>query len=151
MFGGDIVADFANQVRPGLDTVFSRQEYTLNPSVAGNLLFVKRVLNHFISFEESFSAHREVGKLRFLDKSFTGGIPVDQKTAELIRKSSDHDLDILQERFDFKIKPRQKPITGPLFPDYGNLARDYRRIKNEANARGGNLAKLLLRMESMFA
>lgn len=152
MLGGDIVADFANLVRPGLEMVFAGQEFARNPSVAGNLLFVKRLLNNFISLEESISLRNEVGKLRRLDNSFTGNIPIDQKSAEQIRKTSNRDLEMLKERFDFPIKPRLKPITGPLFPDYDKLAHDYWRIMNEAkNREKGNLATLLGRMKSMFA
>lgn len=150
MLGGDIVADFANLVRPGLEMVFSGQEHARNRSVAGNLLFVKRVLNRFISLEESLSVRHEVGKLSSLDKFFTGSIPIDQKTEERIRKGSDRDFDMLKERFGFQIEPRQKPITGPLFPDYEKLAQDYRRIRNEAKNRGRNLATLLGRMENIF-
>ena len=151
MRGGDIVADFANLVRPELDMVFSGQEFARNSSVAGNLLFIKRVLNCFITLEEILSVRNEVAKLGEMDSSFIGSIPLDRESVERIRKSSKRDLELLMDRYGFPVNPRKNPITGPLYPDYEKLSHDYRRIKNAAKDRGGNLATLLGRMEYMFA
>lgn len=146
----DIVADFANIVRPGLDEVFSNREYKFSPTISGNLLFVKSVLNFFIDSDESVSVEKEVTEMAKLDPEFQGNLPVDRKTVDRIASLHRKDCEALGKRFGLSIEPRSKEIEGPAFPNRDRLAHDFMRIQAEARANGGNLASLLDRMSGIF-
>ena len=141
--GGDIVADFANLVHPGLDDAFSGRQYKFSPTIAGNLLYVKSVLNLFITSDESISIEKEVTDLAKLDPDFLGTLPVCRKTVDNIADMHRKDCEALEKRYGLSIEPRSEPIEGPAFPDSGKLAHDFKRIQDAARANGGALASFL--------
>lgn len=149
----DIVSDFANLI--GLkelgESLPAMHAYELNPSITGNLLFVKRVMNNFINRKESRSVGGEINDLAYLDRAFIGKMPVNQETVDLIAHRYHEDLQNLERRFGVSIRPRGKPIEAAPYPDPGNLRRDFTRILDFARERNGKLAPLLERMNGMFA
>lgn len=147
----DIVSDFAELLGLELDDAFPSHEYQRNTGIAGNLLFVKRVLNCFITCEEAFSSIRkETKKLAKLDSSFRGMIPVDKETVDLVAYQSREALEGLESRFNLSFKLRDRPIEAPPCPDHDNLGRDFTRILAAAQESNGMLATLLERMAGMF-
>ena len=146
----DIVTDFANLVRPGLEDAFTNREYGFSPTIAGNLLYVKSVLNFFITSDESISVEKEVTKISKMDPDFQGALPVDRETVNKIANMHRTDCEELGKRFGLLIEPRSEPIEGPAFPDRCKLAHDFMRIQAEACANGGNLASFLERMAAIF-
>ena len=148
--GGDIVADFANLVRPGLDDAFSDREYEFSPTIAGNLLYFKSILNFFIDSDESISVEKEVTDMAKLDPDFHGALPVCRKTVDKIADMHRKDCEALEKRYGLSIEPRSEPIEGPAFPDRGKLAQDFARIQAKARANGGKLALFLDRMSDIF-
>lgn len=150
LVGGDIVSDFANLVRPGLEDLFLEQNHALNPSIAGNLLFIKRVLNFFITMRESWAIKFELQNLGKLDSHFHGNIPVDQETVNWIGSLKKTDCEALDERFGLSVMPRNGPIEGPSFPDHDRLARDFARILEEARDNKLVMEPMLRRMAEMF-
>lgn len=146
---GDIVADFAHLVRPGLEEVFSSEERISNASLAGNLLFTKRILNHFIEERHNLSIFRELANLTGLDPRFRGRFFVDQETVDLIAKMFRKDCELVEKRFGLHIEPRDGMIEGTASPDLDNLSRDSRLIRSNAKA-GGNLAMIMDRSNEIF-
>lgn len=148
----NIVSDFANLIGLELDDAFPSSKFERNPGIAGNLLFVKRVMNIFFTREEIYSLIRgEMRNLAYLDSSFRGKIPVDQDTLDLIAYRSRESLESLDRHFRFSVSVREKPIEAPPSPDYGNLGRDFARILASVGERDGRLAGLLNRMAVIFA
>lgn len=155
----DIVADFAKLLGLELRDAFPCNEFELNPGIAGNLLFVKRILNFFITPDDCFINHNgfhydlgtETRNLTNLHSSFRGSIPVDQETVDLIASRSRQDLDALESHFGLSIKPREKPVEASPCPDRERLADDFVLILAAARERKGNLAPLLERVAGMFA
>lgn len=146
----NIVADFANLVRPGLEDAFSDREYQFSPTIAGNLLYIKSVLNFFIDTDESLSVEKEVTDMAKLDPDFLGALPVARETVDSIADLHRRDCEAIEKRYGLSIDPRSEPIEGPAFPDRGKLAQDFARIQAEARANGGKLASFLDRMTDIF-
>lgn len=148
----NIVSDFANLI--GLkelgDDVVSNHVYEFNPSLAGNLLFMKRTLNRYITHEENISIRNEIRKLRYLDITFRGKMPVDQETVELIVRQNSEDIESLERCYGVSVRSLAKPVEGPACPDLGNLDRDFERILNVARKQSGHLAPLLERISIVF-
>ena len=145
----DIVSDFAELIGLKLSDAFPSHEYELNQGIAGNFLFVKRILNFFITREEASSIRKEINKLGFMDCNFRGKIPVDQETVDLIAHQSQEVYERLESRFEVSVRLRERPIEAPPSPDRDNLGRDFARILAAARERNGRLAPLLERTSEM--
>ena len=143
LFRGDVVADFANLIHPELVDALQQNEYELNPGIAGNLLFIKRVLNCFISIQEAVSIIGEIKKLRLMKPRFSGKIPVDQETASRISFLSRNKLAALERNFGISMKPHDGPIDAPLCPNRDKLPTDLRQILGEAKSNDWKIAKLI--------
>lgn len=149
----DIVSDFADVIGVKREDAFPSlegRELKLNPGMAGNLLFVKRILNHFITFKENRSIRGEIEELKWLDRSFHGRIPVDQETVKTIAYRTREELEGLDRLFGLSIVPRDKPVEASPCPDLDNLAHDFARIQAWARERKGTMAPLLERAAGMF-
>ena len=150
----DIVSDFADVIGlkpedafPGLED----HEQKLNPGMAGNLLFVKRMLNHFITFKENRTIRGEIEKLKWLDESFRGKIPVDQETVNMISNRFREEFEGIDRLYGLSIVPRDKPVDATPCPDLGKLAHDFALIRAWAHESKGKMAPLLERAAGMFA
>ena len=154
-YGGgqwDIVSDFANLIGLELDDAFPSNEFKKNPGIAGNLLFIKRVLNCFNTRNEPITPNRrQVMKLANLDKSFLGKIPVDQDIVDLIAHRSRVSLESLDSHFRFILRVREKPVEALPCPNHGNLGRDFARILAWAKESKYPMATILERMAGTFA
>ena len=143
LLGGNIIDDFANLVRPGLQNMLDTLKYDLHPSISGNLLFTKFILNKFITAEESNSIVSELTKLTHLDPNFRGRFYVDLETVTRIANRCREHCEALEKHFGVHLETRSEPIEGSACPDHDNFVHDYRRIYNYALETGGHLGKLL--------
>lgn len=150
LLDGDIVADFAYLVRPGLESMFPRKAYECNLGIAGNLIFIKRILNCFITLEESKSIIPEWNRLAPLDPTFFGKIPVSQRIANLITFLYRGEINTLEEHYDLSIKPLDKPISAPASPDHERLAQAFQKIYFEAKNYNYKMLPFLKLMGNMF-
>ncbi|QEW23932.1 hypothetical protein LA6_006170 (plasmid) [Marinibacterium anthonyi] len=148
---GDIVADFCHLLDPRLARNLGGQTVASNPSIAGNLLFLKRVLNCFLTKEESQSVADEVAGLSGLDPTFSGKIAVGQNTINRIKFLCREDRAQLNERFSLKMKPRTTPIEGTAYPDYSRLAEDLKLIRKASREKKFKLESYLERMHEVIA
>ena len=147
----DIVTDFMNLLGLELDSALPRHRYELNLGIAGNLLFVKRVMNCFITLQQCNQFATAMNDLAHLDHSFRGTIPVDQKTVELIAHRSQDDLQEIEQRFGLTVKPSEKPVEAPPSPDPSKLARDFASILSQAQESHSVLTPTLERIAGIFA
>lgn len=145
----DIVKDFAHLVRPGLEKVFSNRKYFANASLSGNLLFVKRVLNHFIEERHNLSIYRELEELAELDPKFRGSCFVDKEQVDMIASMFREDCEAVGKRCGTWITPRDEAIEGSFSPDGETLSRDCDLIRSNAEE-GGSLATLMDRLRGAF-
>ena len=150
----DIVSDFAETIGLNKKDAFPSLEYRdceLNLGISGNLLFLKRMLNKFITHEENKSIKYEIEEIKYLDKSFHGKIPVDQHTVNLIANQSKEQLQGLNRFFGLSIIPHNKAIDAPPCPDQNSLAHDFARVQTWARDRKGTMAPLLDRLSGKIA
>ena len=144
------MADFAHYVEPGLEQMFEHKRHARNPGIAGNLLFIKRLLNCFLTEQESISVAMELNDIARLDESFVGKVPVPRHAVDRIIDGYSEDIEALNRQFGLTLEPRSEPITGPLCPDYERLQSDLGLIRDAAHARNMKLASLLDRLGSDF-
>lgn len=145
--GGDIVRDFASQIGLGGDLDrFKRKPYDSNPSVAGNLLFIKRLVNNFHSKPMAASFVDEVTALSRLRPQFQGRMAVDEDTVRYVAGMYKADRQDLQQRYGLRISAAEGPQIGQATPDFATLGADWAWVMETARDRGfaiGRCAELL--------
>lgn len=94
-----------------------------NPSISGNLLYTKRLLNRHISLTTAQSLIPEVLTLSELDPSFQGPLYVDQQTAEKVQKLYYNDCQRVLDTFGVDLHREPKEMPGHKSPDAATLPR----------------------------
>jgi hypothetical protein len=147
----DIVADFCDLVRPGLETVFEGMVHDSNPSLTGNLLFFKRMLNCFITREESMEIAFEIGALTTLDPTFRGKLEVGSEMLSRIRFLTREDAAAIRIETKIDLAGTQTKIKGSASPDLDRLASDLALIQGVIEKRNFVMAKYVERMAPLAA
>ena len=151
MLEGDVVFDFASLIRPELAELFKLNSYRFNPGIAGNLLFLKRILNCFISMQECISIRSELKEIKMMKPDFHGKIPVDSKTANRIAFLARAQFDALENQLGISVKPHDGNIEAPPIPDRDKLPDDLDRILERAREEKWKIATLIERNFRMLA
>ena len=96
-----------------------------NVSISGNLLFLKRLANNFLTkaMSESASLSAEMQELLLLDPTFRSTMPISNTIAQFIRSETLRDRMIINDRFHLDL-PVSLPPPLPLSPDLDRLSRD---------------------------
>ena len=147
----DIVADFCDLIRPGLEDTFAGMKHSSNPSLSGNLLFFKRMLNSFITREESMQVASELIGLASLNPTFRGKLSVPQDTINRIRFLSRPDAEAVQAATGLDLTPRMREIKGHASPDLDRMEQDMSLIRDFAASRNFKLHGFLARMRGLTA
>lgn len=135
--GGDIVQDFAGIVGlPGDLSAYERKPYESNPSVTGNLLFIKRLLNNFHSKAEAAGLVDEITALSKLRPEFRGAMQVDAPTVSYVTGMYKGDRQQLRDKWGVAIEPREGVLAGHPMPDFATLSGDWDFVMAEAAKRG---------------
>lgn len=132
--GGDIVEDFFSAVFKS-EPPFARDFEDRNPSISGNLLFAKLVLNHLLTVQESLSIVEELSSLATLDKRFTGKISIAEQDANRLAHRFGADRKQLREKFGIGFKPQREGVQGNPVPDFATLHDDIGLLLDTAKSR----------------
>jgi hypothetical protein len=144
LIGGDALQDFAQTVGlPGDLKRFQRKPYENNPSVSGNLLFIKRLLNNLLDKPTASSMVNETTDLAKLKPEFRGAMQVDADLVGYVVGMYKGDRKVLLDRYGVRIPERSGPLAGSAFPDYAMLRADWNLIATEANQQGYEIAKAM--------
>jgi hypothetical protein len=135
LVGGDIVEDFFSVTFKSKPPT-ARKFEDKNPSISGNLLFAKLVLNHLLTVEESLSIVEELSSLATLDKRFTGKILIPERDARRLAHRFGDDRKQLREKFGIGFKPPREGVQGNPVPAFDTLHDDIERLLDAAKARG---------------
>jgi hypothetical protein len=149
LVGGDIVVDFfaaAFGTKPPSPRHFEDK----NPSISGNLLFVKLVLNHFLTMEESQAIIEELGALAVMDKRFTGKMRVSELDAKRLVHRYREDRKQLRESFGIMLKPPREGLDGNAAPDMATLRDDVAFFLSTAKARNFRFHDTFSRNRDLF-
>jgi hypothetical protein len=145
----DIISDFLSLI-PALEkAALDLRNEEKNPSISGNLLFFKCVLNHFISDAESKDVVYEIASLSRLDPTFLGRMFVPEDLVKRISYEYRNDREELKRRFGVLLEPRMKEIAGSPCPDNERLGEDWQRIRDGASREGMRLVEYLWRIPGM--
>lgn len=139
--GGDIVQDFAQRIGLGGDVArFARKPYESNPSVAGNLLFIKRLVNNFLDKPAAAALVDEVTALSRLKPAFRGRMAVDEATVRYVAGMYKADREDLRQRYGLALTPPEGAFEGSPTPDFAALQADWALVMDTARERGFRLA-----------
>ncbi|QEW23930.1 hypothetical protein LA6_006168 (plasmid) [Marinibacterium anthonyi] len=122
----------------GLDSIegWKTVGYENNPSVSGNLLFLKRVINNFVSREEAQSYGAEITDLAKLDPGFRGHMYIRPEFGDYIFQNQfADDMRMLNKEFGFSLAARGGGRDGARLPDLERLKTDYDLIMAECSAK----------------
>lgn len=144
---GDVVQDFAARIGLGGDLRrFKRKPYESNPSVAGNLLFIKRLVNNFHSKPVAAGFVDEVTALSRLKPEFQGAMQVDAEVVAYVAGMYKGDRQELLQRYGVKIEAPSGALPGRPTPDFATLQQDWTLVMDAARERGfalGGSAELM--------
>jgi hypothetical protein len=135
LVGGDIVVDFFSAAFGGKPPS-PRQFEDKNPSISGNLLFVKLFLNHFLTMEESVAIVEELSAIAVLDKRFTGKIQISEFEAKRIAHRYREDRKKIREELGIGFDVPREGVDGNPVPDMERLREDIAFFLNTAKSRG---------------
>lgn len=137
LVGGDVLKDFAAQV--GLDGDlgrFVRKPYENNPSISGNLLFIKRLLNNLLPPGAAASMVDELMVLSKLQPSFQGPMQVGPALAAQVAEAYAGDRRRLRHRWGLEWPTPPTELAGAPAPNLATLHADWQRVQKAARQRG---------------
>jgi len=146
---GDIVKDFfwtAFRSDPPVERTFP----DANPSISGNLLLLKLILNHMITIEENKRIIEEFAGLSQIDPRFGGRFTVSEREARRIAFKQGDDRKRLKQEYGIVFKPPREGIVGSPMPDPENLRSDMERILEHARKRGFFVYDLIKERHDLF-
>ncbi len=142
--GGDIVRDFARRTGIGGDLGrFARKPYESNPSVAGNLLFAKRLINNLLDKQAAATMTDEITALSALKPEFRGAMAVDPVVAGYVSRMYAQDRLKFEKLYGLEIAPAAAERAGRLTPDFATLADDWALLSRAADQRGMVIGRYL--------
>ncbi|MEX0367959.1 MAG: hypothetical protein AB3N22_17975 [Ruegeria sp.] len=138
LFRGSSVDD-AMQAGLGIHdmTGWRPAEVAENPSVSGNLLFYKRLLNNFISREEATVYRDELRLLSIAEPAFRQPLEIPEAFVRyLINQFYKADAAAIKEEFDVDLNLNTNGRPGVVMPDLDRLAQDFRTIQTASAEQG---------------
>lgn len=146
LYDRDIVSDFLSNYLEFDKSVFKSLLLEKNPSIAGNLLYIKRILNQVITKQESLSIVYEIVELTKLKPEFKGKIALDPQILAKISFLYREDRKWLKKNYGISIEPIKEIKKGHLFPDMNTLKDDLKLVYNTAETKNFKMKKLLDRI-----
>lgn len=140
----DIVSDFfatAFNMTPPVIRDFQDR----NPSIAGNLLFLKLVLNHFLTPEDNKAIVHELSTLATLEPRFGGKMFVSEQDARRVTHRHAQDRKDLKQRHKIVFTPNREGIEGNKSPDMPTLRDDIALMLEISKARNFEFERVLLK------
>jgi hypothetical protein len=130
----DIVTDFFATAFDGPPPVI-REFDDRNPSISGNLLFLKLLLNHLLTPQQNAAIVYELSTLATLDKRFGGKMFVSERDAKRLAHRHRQDRKDLKEHYRIVLTPPRDGIEGNKSPDLTILREDIAYLLDASKAR----------------
>ena len=135
LIGGDVLKDFAQVIGVQGDLGrYRRKPYENNPSVSGNLLFAKRLINNLIDKPSASSMVSELDELAKLKPEFRGPMFVAADLVSYVVGMYKGDRKQLLDRYGIRIEERSGDFKGSPYPDFSTLRSDWDLIQASARA-----------------
>ncbi len=149
---GDVRRDFVRLI-DGVDPEAIRlPEKESNPSISGNLLFFKRLLNNYMTLEEATAPPipDEFGAFADVKPGFRGRFAITEREASVVRKIFGDDIRALQER-GLPLGALPSRVDGLAVPDFTTLGQDVQDIKRIAEGTGKRFLRYAERWQDWHA
>ncbi len=140
----DIVADFFATAFNDSPPVI-RDFEDRNPSISGNLLFLKLVLNHFLTPEDNKAIVFELSTLATLEPRFGGKMFVSERDAKRIAHRHAQDRKDLKSRRRIIFAPPRLGIEGNMSPDLATLRGDIISLLEISKSRNFSFHRVLFK------
>lgn len=144
----DVVSDLLYEALGVFDLEgFERKPRDSNPSLAGNLLFFKRIINNFLpKAEAGGQLANECTALANLDPTFSGAIQVDDTVAKYVNNLYASDRVKLEKKYRIVFPPAK--LGGVPVPDLSRLADDWKLVTQRARFKKFKISRYFDLIES---
>lgn len=130
----------------GIDDIdsWNKQGYENNPSVSGNLLFFKRIINNYLSRKEATMFNDQITDLAKSDPSFRSPMRIKEEFGNyLFSQQYREDLKLMKEEFNFTLTARPGAREGAKIPDHDRMKADYDKVMAECERLGFSFSEPL--------
>jgi hypothetical protein len=148
LVGQDTRSDFLQYIDGADVSKFSMAAEDSNLSISGNLLFFKKLLNNYISFEEArlYPIPDEFGAFAEVRDSFNGKFQASAEEVNMVRHVFKDDVANLAAR-GLYFPPMPKEVKGNLTPNFDTLPEDFAKIKHVATHTDKKFLKYAARLQ----
>lgn len=155
LYKKDIIHDFFKIL--GVDKInFNQKLYSNNYSLSGNLLYIKKLLNQYITFEQAVKSRDQIAclseyyeewyplfsKPRPKQISFQGKLNMMGCHRDYIYNYYKDSLPLFNEKYNLNLKMAEK-ISGPKAPNMDFIEEDFKLVLKECNRSQPKLFELL--------
>lgn len=149
LFGRDIRIDFMKRVFDvDVDESWSMPDNLTNPSISGNLLFIKRLVNLFLVPEDFAALRDEFEILSQIKSGFSGSVEVSPDAIADISAQYSADRDAIYREFGIYLSIERDENVCISSRNAKNLREDFVRIEQYALQNGFVLSKYLENIKS---
>ena len=124
---GCIIEDFCRSVIPITDLERTLQGVA-NPSIAGNLLFFKLILNNFINDSTNHQYAKDIKDMSSLDNNFQGKISISEADNKYLNLKYKRDKLNIQKKYSIFFPPPKSLNNMDLFYNQKTVNRDFKKI-----------------------
>lgn len=125
--------------------------YENNPSVSGNLLFLKRIVNNFIPRNQAANFGAEITDLAKIEPTFRAPMSITPEFQDFLMGSIyGYDRQRLKNEYNVDLTVRSGGREGSLIPDMSRLKSDYELIQAECSREGYSFGTPLERFAPNF-
>ena len=128
LVGADITKDFISKLG-GIDSnAIKNIGHDKNPSITGNLLFFKKVLNQFLTKEESLSVAYEIAAITKANPKYIGKMHISERDVSRINWLYESDVNYLKDEFNLALDVQTNVASGTPVPCQEALKEDWEQI-----------------------
>lgn len=114
-----------------------------NPSISGNLLTVKQILNNFVPYPDTLQIPSESLYLAQIDPTFSGSMYIHDHEFEYIQERYLYDRQVVSHAFGIDLTPPASTRKGSLSPDLSRWLEDLEKISHYCQENDFLFGKLL--------
>ena len=124
---GCVIEDFCRSVIPITDLDRTLQGVA-NPSISGNLLFFKLILNNFINDSTNHQYAKDIKDMSSLDNNFQGKISISEADNKYLNFEYKKDKLNIQKKYSIFFPPPKSLNNMDLFYNQKTVSRDFKKI-----------------------
>lgn len=116
--------EFFSKVFPEAENIPHEQISEENPSISGNLLHLKRLINKNISIETAHDIVYSIWEASELDPSFRGPWKMPDEYVDLVSSQFYDDQEIIFEEYGIDLSTPEDPKNAHISPDFSRIEED---------------------------